>query len=290
MLNLGDYKKGTPVIMPFTTVNGSGAPTVLTSGTVVIYKNSSTTPETGAETLSIDFHTIVGLNHVSIDTSGSFFTRRSDYWAVITVGTVDGVSVVGYIPGYFSIENRYVAGLLARGTVVSATASTVVLEAFSFADNLARGSWVNIVGGTGASQSRYVTLNDESSDELTVSPSWDTTPDNTSEYEWLQSPPGVSSPLPEVDANVTYRKNVAITGFGFWMLDNDGNPVTGITPVGTWIIDGVEGPLINAITEVGTSGAYKVDITAAEMNGNEILFKFTGTGARTVAGKIATQP
>lgn len=289
----GDYKKGSIIDLKFCTVDSSGAPTALTSGEVVVYKDNGTTEDTDNETATLSFDSVTGLNHVRIDTSAdpTFYARRADYFVVISVGTVAGVSAVGYVVAHFSIENRYVPGLLARGVVVSATAGGAVLAPFAFADNLTRGSELRIVGGTGAGQSRFAVANDESDDSVALSPDWDTNPDTTSEYEWIQGPPSVSSPLPEVDANVAYRKNVAQT-FTFWLVDANNNPVTGITPVGTISQDGgAFAAFTNAITEIDApSGAYIATWTAAEWNCDEFLFEITGTGAQTLRGKVRTQP
>ena len=95
------------VIAPIGT---DGAPTTL-SGTPVIsvYKNSSLVQSAVGITLTVDFDSITGLNNVLIDLSAdAFYDIANDYQVVITTGTVGGTSVVGYVVGQFSIENRFV--------------------------------------------------------------------------------------------------------------------------------------------------------------------------------------
>ena len=77
------------------------------SPVVSIYRSGSTTESTAGVVLTQAFDTHVGLHHVSVDTSAdSFYTRAGDYFAILTAGTVDGVTIVGRVIGQFSIENR----------------------------------------------------------------------------------------------------------------------------------------------------------------------------------------
>jgi hypothetical protein len=106
---LGDFRTGVTIDHKFTSVNTSGAPTTL-SGTpaISVYKDNSTTQSTSGVTLSADFDSVTGLNNVRIDTSsdGTFYAAGSNFQIVITTGTVGGTSVVGYVVGSFSLENR----------------------------------------------------------------------------------------------------------------------------------------------------------------------------------------
>lgn len=105
----GDYAEDAIVDFTFHTNGTTGAPTTL-SGTpaLSVYKANSTTQSTAGITLSADFDTVTGLNHVRIDTSAdAFYATGNDYSVVITTGTVGGTSVVGYTVGSFSIENRF---------------------------------------------------------------------------------------------------------------------------------------------------------------------------------------
>ena len=90
----------------FTTRNTSGVPTTLGgSPAVSVYKDNSTTQSTSGVTLIADFDGVVGLNHVTIDTSAdaTFYANGSHYELVITTGTVGGTSVVGEDVGSFDL-------------------------------------------------------------------------------------------------------------------------------------------------------------------------------------------
>lgn len=104
---LGDYVDDATVDFCFTTVNTSGAPTQL-AGTpaISVYKDNNTTQTTTGVTLTVDFDSVTGLNHVRIATTDAFYATGTDFHVVITTGTVGGTSVVGYCVAQFSIEKR----------------------------------------------------------------------------------------------------------------------------------------------------------------------------------------
>lgn len=106
---LGDFNPGDVVDTMFTTIDSSGAPTQLAGSPVVrAYKDNGTTEDDSGITLSVDFDGRTGLNHLRIDTSqdGTFYAAGAEITMVLTAGTVDGVSVVGYVICQFGIENR----------------------------------------------------------------------------------------------------------------------------------------------------------------------------------------
>jgi hypothetical protein len=83
----------------------TGAPATL-SGTPVIsaYVDNSTTQITAGITLSVDFDGVTGLNNVRVvATSGNGYATGTSVALIITTGTVDSVSAVGYKVGEFSI-------------------------------------------------------------------------------------------------------------------------------------------------------------------------------------------
>ena len=107
MSYLGDFRLGDTFDTKFTTVTTTGAPTALASGTVVAYPGNSTTEVTGGITLSADFDGRTGLNNVRVvATSGNGYATATNYQLVLSVGTVGGTSVVGYVIAEFSIEAR----------------------------------------------------------------------------------------------------------------------------------------------------------------------------------------
>jgi hypothetical protein len=107
-MSLGDFDLSAVIYFKFTTYRPStGAPFAL-AGTpaISVYKDNSTTQSTTGVTLTTDFDSVTGLNHVAIDTSadGSFYSSGSFFDVVITTGTVDSVSAVGSVVGRFTIR------------------------------------------------------------------------------------------------------------------------------------------------------------------------------------------
>jgi hypothetical protein len=89
--------------------NTSEVPTTLAGSPVVsVYKNNTTSPSTAGVSLTVDFNSTTGLINVKVDTSadGVYYAAGNEYEIVVTTGTVNSVSVVGYVIGSFSINNR----------------------------------------------------------------------------------------------------------------------------------------------------------------------------------------
>ena len=108
MSYIGDIRLGDTIDVKFTTVNTSGVPTTL-AGTPAVsaYPGNSTTEVTGGITLTVDFDSRTGMHNVRVvASSGNGYATATNYALVITTGTVGGSSVVGYVIGEFSIENR----------------------------------------------------------------------------------------------------------------------------------------------------------------------------------------
>src|SRR3990172_10708002 len=105
---MGDVALESTFDTKFTTVSTTGAPTTL-AGTPVIsaYVGNSTTELTAGITLTVDFDARTGMHNVRVvATAANGYATASNYQLVITTGTVGGTSVVGYVIGEFSIENR----------------------------------------------------------------------------------------------------------------------------------------------------------------------------------------
>lgn len=104
---LGDWTVGETRDFYFTTRRfTTGAPFAL-AGTPVIsaYEDNGTTQITAGITLTADFDSVTGLNHVRVVASGANgFEAGKSYAFVITTGTVDSVSVVGEVVGQCTIE------------------------------------------------------------------------------------------------------------------------------------------------------------------------------------------
>ena len=127
---LGEFDLSQIVDHKFTTRGTTGAPTTL-SGTpaISVYKSNSTTESTTGVTLTADFDSRTGLNHVRVDTSAdpTFYATGTDFQIVITAGTVGGVSVVGEVVGSFTIRNR-------AGLKPATAGRTLVVDAAGLAD------------------------------------------------------------------------------------------------------------------------------------------------------------
>ena len=107
MSNLGDFSLGTTFDAKFTTRRFStGAPFTLSGAPgIAAYPDNSTAENTSGITLSVDFDGRTGLNNIRVvATGGNGYAAGSSYHLVITSGTVDSVSVVGEVVGYFTLE------------------------------------------------------------------------------------------------------------------------------------------------------------------------------------------
>jgi hypothetical protein len=109
MQYLGDYKEDYATLnFKFSTHKADGTPIALVDGVISVYKADGTSASTDGITLTADFNSKTGLNHVLIDLSShAFYAIANDYQVVITAGTVDSISVIGIVVAQFSIENRF---------------------------------------------------------------------------------------------------------------------------------------------------------------------------------------
>lgn len=100
---------------------------------------------------------------------------------------------------------------------------------------------------------------------------------------------GNSGILDAIPTTIRLKKNTAFSGFSFPMLLTNGVPATGITVAGQVAKDGAAfGNLTNAVTEI-SAGGYTINLAAADLNANDALLKFTGTGCKTLYIKIVLQ-
>lgn len=87
------------------------------------------------------------------------------------------------------------------------------------------------------------------------------------------------------------KKNTALANFMFPMIDSTDHVTlkTGLTVTGEVSIDGgAFGALTNSPSEL-SSGVYKVDLAAGDVNGTNIMLKFTSAGADTRLIEFITQ-
>ena len=100
---MNTYVKGQTIDFKFKSRDATGAPAALSSGAISIYRGNSTTQTTTGVTLTADFDSVTGMNHVRVVTTDSFYAPGADFEAVLTAGTVDGVSVVGEVVHRFEL-------------------------------------------------------------------------------------------------------------------------------------------------------------------------------------------
>lgn len=131
-MSVPDYVLEDTIDFKFTSRSFStGAPTTL-GGTpaVQVYEDNSVTQITSGITLTVDFDSVTGLNNLRIAaTAANGFEAGKSYQAVISTGTVGGVSVVGEVVAQFSIQRAPVnwAKVTASSTPVDLSATDIQL-------------------------------------------------------------------------------------------------------------------------------------------------------------------
>lgn len=222
------------------------------------------------------------------------------------------------------------------GTATAGAAGTITMSATTppLTDKQIVGCIIRTTGGTGGAggsgsqgnQARVITDYVASTRVVTVTPNWETTPDNTTTYEvllteaallrysdvkqWLGAVvTAATAGVPDanairlgntvqtgrdVGASVLlanpqgFKKNTAFTTFIFALYDTAGLPKTGVTVTAERSIDGAAfGACTNSASEIA-SGAYKISLSAGDLNGDMILLKFSGSGAVTALIPIRT--
>lgn len=101
----------------------------------------------------------------------------------------------------------------------------------------------------------------------------------------------VGSANVQADISSPYKKNTASSNFEFPMtLTGTRTPATGKTVTATRSIDGgAFASCTNSVTEVA-SGMYKINLSAADLNGNWITLKFSEGACNDTLITIGTQP
>ena len=87
------------------------------------------------------------------------------------------------------------------------------------------------------------------------------------------------------------KKNTAINAYEFVMTDSTThNPVAGKTVTATRSIDGAAfASASNAVTEL-SNGVYIINLSAADMNGNTVTFRFVASGCDDLFVLFLTTP
>ncbi len=90
---------------------------------------------------------------------------------------------------------------------------------------------------------------------------------------------------------IVIKKNTALAAFMFYMAlaSDNKSPALGLTITSTVALDGAAfGATANSAVEM-TGGWYKIDLAAADLNGDTVALEFTGPGANSTLFSIATQ-
>lgn len=148
MKYIGDFALNSTLNFKFPTQSLAGGPITLAGTPVVkVYKDGATTTEvTTGVTLSVDHDGLTGLHNVEVVMTDAFYAAGHDYTAVITTGTVDGISVVGKPIATWSIENRQTAPVLAAVLGIG-TAGGAAINTDAATDNYG-GGITGVTSGT----------------------------------------------------------------------------------------------------------------------------------------------
>lgn len=166
MISYGTRFKGQSLVFLFNTTDAVGAPITI-GGTAAceVYKDGGGTQITGGITVTEDFDGVVGLHKVVIDTTNASYTVGSDYHIVVSVGTADGVSIVGASIGHFYLApKQQVFGSVAASPAPSTTTFTATV-----AEDIATGAFDNNAqatlyrAATGAIERRKIATSTRSS-------------------------------------------------------------------------------------------------------------------------------
>lgn len=100
----------------------------------------------------------------------------------------------------------------------------------------------------------------------------------------------VCEPVKIADGQIVVKKNKVLAAFPFPMLDIlNQNPTTGLTVTAQRSLDGgAFAACTNPVTEIG-NGFYKIDLSAADTNGDTIAFNFSAVGADNSCITVVTQ-
>lgn len=218
----------------------------------------------------------VELNTTDTGTLGPLRVASTD--AATYVGVWEDFSVIGQE----DYDAKYAAVLTMQTGSTSTTAKLAASE--SATDSLLNSCFLTTTGGTGAGQTRRITDWVGSTKVATVDTAWITTPDNTTTYR--------KESFGNVSASSNVKKNKALAGFEFLMTDSTAHlPATGRTVAVTRSIDGgaFAAGTLSVVTEL-TSGIYKVDFAAADLNGNVIVLRATSLTCDDTFERVITTP
>jgi len=127
----------------------TGAPFTLASGTGVVYEDASAAEITAGVSIAADFDSKTGLNVTTIAaTAANGYEVGKTYHLVLSVGTVNSVSVVGEVIGHFQLVANDVA--TAVDAIQAKTDSLTFTQAGHVDANIQRVNDVTVTGDGGA--------------------------------------------------------------------------------------------------------------------------------------------
>lgn len=184
---------------------------------------STGTPETGQSFELTNSHTGTGANaglvRIRFDAGSGAQSLNTDRillgYAVVLTPPANwsalGIGVTGHMLNVDTVTNSVVVGTnndktgyrlaveIRNGTAQAGAAGSITLDSGASAtDNLYKGCWIVLTGGTGAGQCRLCTGYTGSSKVATVAPNWTTSPDATSLFTVLPA-----ADVLNVDGNVS---------------------------------------------------------------------------------------
>lgn len=124
----GDFAPGAVLYGKFTVTNQTFSP-VTFSGTpaLQVYKDNSLTQSTSGITLTVDFDSVTGFQHFSIDTSsdGTFYSAGSFFTIMVSAGTAGnlGTTLVGTVVSAFTLNKVSALRPTTAGNTLDVTAT-----------------------------------------------------------------------------------------------------------------------------------------------------------------------
>ena len=177
---LGDFVYGATIYVPFNTFDSNGASVTisgLATTDIEVYKNGSMTQRasdngfTLLDTDGIDIDSTTGIHGFSIDTSDNstagFYAPGNEYFVIVNSITANTQTVRMVFS--FSIENRPMAGLLARTTIASLSSQTsFTLTAGSADDDAYNGAIIVVQDAASVVQKAVGVISDYTGSSKTV--------------------------------------------------------------------------------------------------------------------------
>lgn len=175
----------------------------------------------------------------------------------------------------------------------SATTTSFVTALTEATNDFYKDQLMIFTSGALSGQSRPVLSYNGTTKAVTFDEAWTSAPANTDAFTLRASHTHSRTQISTAvwDANpIRMQKNTALNNFEFIMTDSTNHdPATGLTVTVQRSIDGgAFAATTNSASEVA-SGVYKINLSAADLNGDVITLKFSAASADTRFVTIVTQ-